>query len=363
MKVMHIITGLRRAGAEAMLARLAPHLGFSNIVISLMDEGALGPELRAAGVPVIALGMRRGHASLGAIAHLWRIIRVERPQILQTWLYHADLLGLFESFLSPGLRLVWNLRCSDMDLDAYSTGTRIVRSVLARASRIPDAVVVNSEAGRRFHEALGYRPKRWELIPNGFDVDHLRPSASARAQFRTRLGLAEGDWLIGMVARVDPMKDHPNFLAAAERIAAMRPDARFLLVGRGTEKLLVPASLVGRFHALGERGDIPDLLPSLDVLVVSSAFGEGFPNVIGEAMACGVPCVSTDVGDAATIVADTGVVVARRDPSALANGVITLLARGPGAGAAARQRILDHYAIAEIAGRYRTLYESLTAKA
>ncbi len=360
MKILHIITDLNRGGAETMLTRLAPRLGYPSIVVSLMDEGALGPELRAAGIEVAALGMRRGRPSLGAILRLREIVRRERPDILQTWLYHADLLGLLISFFSPRRPLVWNLRCSDVEFSEYSLGTRVIRWLLARASPLPAAIIANSEAGLRNHQAIGYRAKRWELIPNGFDTERFRPDDEARAQFRTQQNIASTAPLIGMVARVDPMKDHGNFLAAAERIAQARPDAVFVLIGRDTEKLKIPAALAGRLTALGERGDVDRILPALDVLVLSSAFGEGFPNVLGEAMACGVPCVATDVGDADAIIAETGVVVPPRNPAALCDGVLAVLARGPGAGGAARQRILHHYAMDAIVKRYRALYADLS---
>ena len=355
MKVLHLIAGLSRGGAETMLVRLVPRFDFPNLVVSLMDEGELGPEIRAAGVPVFALGLGPRSVSLGALAPLRRIIRTERPDLLQTWLYRADFLGLLASLLPPRVPLVWNLRCSDMDL---VPGARIMRWLLARASPLPAAVIANSESGRRFHEELGYQPKRWELIPNGFDTDRFRPDSGARTAVRRALGLDVLTPLIGMVARVDPMKDYPNFLAAAERVVAARQDAHFLLVGRGTEKLALPAALTGRIHALGERKDVPQLLAALDLLALSSA-SEAFPNGIGEAMACGVPCVATDVGDAAAIMGNTGIIVPRRHPAALSEGILAALKRGPEAGVAARQRILDHYAIAAIAERYRRFYESL----
>jgi glycosyltransferase involved in cell wall biosynthesis len=356
MKVLHLIAGLSRGGAETMLARLVPRFDFGNIVVSLMDEGELGPEIRAAGVPLFALGLGPRSVSLGALAPLRRIIRAQQPDLLQTWLYRADFLALLVSMLPPRVPIVWNLRCSDMDL---VPGARVMRWLLARASSMPAAVIANSESGRRFHEKLGYRPKCWEMIPNGFDTDRFRPDSGARAEVRRSLGLDDRTPLIGMVARVDPMKDYGNFLAAAERVAIARPDAHFLLVGRGTETLSVPSGLTGRLNALGSRGDIPRLLAALDVLVLSSAFGEGFPNVIGEAMACGVPCVATDVGDTAAVIGATGIVVPRRDPAALSRGVIDVLSRGKDVRARARQRIVDHYGLAAIAERYRTLYESL----
>ncbi|HKT17937.1 MAG TPA: glycosyltransferase [Stellaceae bacterium] len=359
MKVLHLITDLNRGGAETMLARIAQRLDLPSLVVSLMNEGVFGSELRAHGVPVVALGLKRGQISPAAIFRLRRIIRREQPQILQSWLYHADLLALLASASLPDLRLVWNLRCSDMDLAQYRLGTRIIRWILARTSTIPAAIVVNSEAGQRFHAAVGYRSKRWVLIPNGFDTDEFRPNREARNLIRRLIGASEEQLVVGMVARVDPMKDYPTFIAAAERVAAARPNTKFLVVGRGTEELSVPPSLISRFHAFGERDDVSQLLPALDVLVLSSAFGEGFPNVLGEAMACGVPCVATDVGDAASIISDTGIIVPRRDPIALSESVVTVLSRGQSAGRAARQRVLDHYSIAAVAQCYRALYDDL----
>jgi len=233
-------------------------------------------------------------------------------------------------------------------------------------SGVPAAVIVNSEAGRLFHESIGYRPRRWEAIPNGFDTEFFRPAPERRALWRQRLGIGDQAPLIGMVARVDPMKDHATFLAAASRIGAAHAEACFVLAGRGTETLAVPSGLAGRLHALGERDDIATLLPSLDLLVLSSAFGEGFSNVVGEAMACGIPCIASDVGDAASIIADCGTIVPPRDPSALADAVIDWLGRGEDfrrrAGDAARRRILEHYAIAVVVEAYQRLYQTLAGQ-
>ena len=361
MKVLHIITGLERGGAETMLTRLAPRLGFRNIVVSLTSEGSLGPELRAAGVPVLALGMKRGRPSLAAMFRLREIVKRERPTLLQTWLYHADLLGLLTSLFSRDVPLVWNLRCSDLDVSQYSVGTRAVRWVLARASSLPAAIVVNSAAGRASHEALGYRPKRWELIPNGFDTDRFQPDAAARARFRREFRVGDNEPLVGMIARVDPMKDYDNFFAAAGQIAAARPEAKFLVAGRGTETLMVPPGLLDRVSLLGERGDVATLLTALDLMILSSAFGEGFPNILGEAMACGVPCVATDVGDSAAIIGDTGRVVPPRDPAALCDAALAVLACRPALAEKARRRIVDHFFIDAIAEQYRSLYANLTS--
>lgn len=352
-----------------MLAKLVEGLDprrCHSVVVSMTDEGVLGARLREAGVRLETLGLRRGRPTLGALWRLLAIMRRERPSLMQSWLYHADLLALVASWLGPRAALAWNLRCSDMDLGRYSRQIRLVRRVLAWASGRPAAVVVNSEAGRRFHASLGYHPRAWAVIPNGFDTERFRPDPVARERGRQRLGIAEGTALIGMVARVDAMKDHATFLAAAARVAARRPDVAFLLAGRGTEGLALPAGLAGRLHALGERDDIAAILTALDLAVLSSAFGEGFPNVLGEAMACGVSCIATDVGDSAAIIGDTGLVVPARDPEALAAAILSWLDRDPAArreaGAAARRRIVEDYALPAIAERYARLYEDLAAR-
>ncbi len=365
-KVMHIITGLSRGGAETMLAKLVTQLdpvAFPAVVVSLTDEGTLGAELRLAGATLYTLGMRRGRPTLSAIVRLWRILRRERPQLIQSWLYHADLLATIVTLLVPAVPLVWNLRCSDMDLGQYSRQVRGVQRLLAWLSGRPSLVMVNSEAGRRHHERLGYRPRRWEIVANGFDTTLFRPDRVARDRWRDRLGVAVDQPLVGMVARVDPMKDHATFLAAATKVAAVRSDIAFVLIGRGTDTLPLPSAIQGRVRALGERDDVREILPALDLAVLSSAFGEGFPNAIGEAMACGVPTVVTDVGDAAVVVGSAGMVIPPRDAAALATAIRAWFARSPAErsvlGAAARRRIEDNYALPAIAARYAALYRAV----
>jgi glycosyltransferase involved in cell wall biosynthesis len=350
-RICHIISGLEANGAEAMLTRLAVRLrlrGYQNSVLSLSSEGHHGPHLRSAGIPITAVELRRDlRLPLGVLQGL-RAVRRAKPDIIQTWLYHADLFGVLAQGLVPTARLVWNIRCSDMGSLRYGKLT----GGLARLSRIPAAVIVNSAAGQRAHAALGYRPRLWQLIPNGFSLSELRADPAARAAFRASLGVRPDELLIGMVARADAMKDHATFLAAAERMTG----ARFVLIGRGTENLR---------YGLGHRGDASRLICGLDILTLCSAYGEGFPNVVGEAMASAVPCVVTDVGDAAAIVGDTGRIVPPRDPAALCAAWQELEALGADGretlGRRARQRIAEHYQIDAIVDRYDALYATLAA--
>lgn len=367
--VVHIITELGSGGAERMLTRvvLAAHQRAScrQVVVSLMNEGIYGATLRDAGVELHCLRMRRGVPSLPALLTLVRVLRRHKPDVIMTWLYHADLLGLLASLLA-GLgarRVVWNLRCSDFDSAVSAGSTRLVIRALTRLSALPAAVAANSWSGRRHHAMIGYRPQRWVILPNGFDPGEWRPDASDRRGVRRELGLAEHSTAIGMVARADPQKDHATFFAAAERLCADDRDLWFILIGRGTEDLTVPAALAGRMKVLGERQDIQRLLRGLDVFVLCSAYSEGFPNVIGEAMATGLPCVVTDVGDSRHVVGDSGLVVPRRDSDALAQALNTVIiepiAKRCERGRRARERIERHYQQDAMVAGYVDLWRSM----
>ena len=244
----------------------------------------------------------------------------------------------------------------------------------ALLSRLPAAIIYNSETSALQHEQLGYDPRRRRVIPNGFDCALFAPDAQARARMRTQLGLRDSDVVIGLVTRFHPMKDHLSFVAAASQVAAQHADARFLLVGRGVRSAeagilaaLEAADIHERAMVLDEREDMPDVYNALDIACSSSAWGEGFSNAIGEAMACGVPCVVTDVGDSAIIVAQTGMVVPIHDPAALAAAIGRLVAGGAqlrlAMGAAARLRIEQNYALPTVVAQYEALYESFRSVA
>jgi glycosyltransferase involved in cell wall biosynthesis len=367
LRIVHLITGLEAGGAERMLLRLtagSDRSRFSSTVVSMTAGGLIAGLLAAAGVRVESLGIGRGRADPRGAVRLLRLLRELRPHILQTWLYHADLLGLCARLLGRPPRLLWNIRCTE------AICAPALQQLLRCCSTLPDGVVVNSMAGQRFHERLGYRPKRWAYIPNGFDTRELRPDDAARHRLRRELGIADATVTIGMAARYHPMKDHTSFLAAAAELARTRADVVFLLAGAGMtadNRALAAAiadfGLTPRMRLLGERPDIARVYPGFDIATLSSAFGEGCPNALGEAMACGVPCVATDSGDSALLLGDAGIVVARRDPSALAAAWAKLAALPAearrGLGHHARERIESHYAIGTIVRRYEALYAEI----
>ncbi len=365
--ILHLITGLETGGAEGMLSRLVAHGDpgrFASVVVSMTDAGTVGARIAAGGIPLETLGMRRGAADPRGLLRLIRILRRYRPAILQTWLYHADLLGLAAYRLGYAPRLLWNIRCTE------SIGSRTILAVLRRCSRTPEAIIVNSIAGRRFHERLGYRPQRWEYVANGFDTAVLRPDPAARRRLRAELEIADSAIVVGMPARYHPMKDHATFFAAAARLAEVCPRLVFVLAGAGIDltnpvlaRMIAAHGLMPRLRLLGERADMKAIYSALDIATLTSAFGEGFPNVLGEAMACGVACIATDCGDAAEIVGPTGEIVPARDAEALAAAWQRLAAAEPATrhalGAAARRRIVQHYDLATMIRRYEAVYAGL----
>ena len=372
-KVVHLITDLDFGGAESMLARLVGGMNrdrFQNQVVSLTDPGPIGERIQTSGIPVSSLHMKRGIPDPRAMFRLHRYLKKTSPDILQTWLYHSDLLGSIVGRFDRVPIILWNLRCSEMDMSQYSFLSRVVRGMLGLISSIPNAVVVNSQAGRQFHEALGYRPRQWRLIANGIDLEHFFPDLTARSRLRKELKLPLQAILIGLLGRYDPMKDHSNFLYAAKQVLQTYPETHFLLAGKEVDhqntrllQAMRELKIQDNIHLMGECRDVQPLLAGLDVLSSSSAYGEGFPTIVGEAMACGIPCVVTDVGDSAWIVSDSGKVVNPRDPKALAGAWEELIVLGTEGrqqlGMAARLRIKQHFDLIQIVGKYEKFYEDL----
>ena len=369
--ILHLITDLELGGAEMMLVKLLRGMDrsrYRNVVISLTGRGQLADPIEAAGVPVHCVEMKRGRVNFLKLPTLFRLVREIQPAILQTWLYHADLVGTAAAISGRRPRLIWNVRCSDMDLTHYAWTTRVTLKLLALISRLPEAIIVNSRVGQRFHEQIGYRARRWQMIPNGFDLDEFHPDSAAYIGLRDSLQLPHDKILIGMVARVDPMKDHATFLEAARQVALRHSDSAFVLVGKGVDRLASQVNalgLTGKVHLLGIRSDVATIMPALDIFSLTSAFGEGFPNVVGEAMACGVPCVVTDVGDAASLVGNGGRAVSPGDPSQLAHHWSELIGMGREKrlelGAISRERVRTGFNLRSVVSQYERCYEELVA--
>lgn len=376
MKILHVITGLYTGGAEMMLAKLVERMALGNTesaVISLTKGGPLADSIAALGIPVTLLDMPRGGRSVPGFVRLVREMRGHKPDLVQSWMYHANLLASFAARFAGRPPVIWGIRQSDLDPRISKPSTIAVAKMGARCSRwLPQKIVCCAENARAVHEAMGYAPDRMLVIPNGFDLDRFHPDAEARRAFHAELGLSDTALLVGLAARRDPQKDHGNFLAAAGILHRQNPDAHFVLCGDGVDPAnttlagwIADHGLGAATHLLGPRTDMARIMAGCDVMVSSSAFGEGFPNVLGEAMAAGTPCVATDVGDSALIVGDTGRVVPPRDPLALAAALGDILALPAGErralGEQARARITEHYSLDAVTARYSALYRATLA--
>jgi glycosyltransferase involved in cell wall biosynthesis len=354
-----------------LLSRLPPEV-CSNRVVSLTGSGQMAEKIEALDIPMHSLGMRRGVPDPRAVWRLCRLMRRLRPGLVQTWMYHADLIGGMAARLA-GVPVAWNIRHSTLDPRTDKRTTLWTAQICARLSRfLPRTIVCCSETARRVHAGAGYDTDRMVVIPNGFDLGDFYPDPRVRTSMRRELGVGENDFLVGVVARFHPQKDHENLVRAAAILAGEDIQASFLLCGQGIDwdnpKLagwIRGAGLEDRFHLLGRRGDVPRLTAALDAACLPSSHGEGFPNVLGEAMACGVPCVTTNVGDSADIVGDTGLVAPPGDPAALARALAELAGMSPQErtelGARARKRIRERFDLERVAQAYLELYSSLAA--
>jgi len=373
-RVAHIITGLTMGGAETSLYRMLAATagrGVGAIVISMLDKGALGPVIEELGVPVYALGMRRGLPTPGAVRRLAQILRTSRVDVVQGWMYHANVAASVVTKLARlDVPVLWNVRHALDDLASERRSARRMIALSAKLSSSPKRIVYNSLASARQHEAHGFASSGSIVIGNGFDLVQFAPNDIARRRIRSQLGIDNDVPVVSLVGRDHPVKDHANFVCAAALVARDVPDAVFVMVGRGVDatnaRLTALAAELGiteRVRMLGERRDVAAIMAATDVMV-SSSWTEAFPNVVGEAMACGVPCVVTDVGDSSWIVGSTGRVVPPRNPQALAAAVRGVLALHPTErkqlGVAARQRVEQEFSLAAVAHRYEDLYRTLT---
>jgi glycosyltransferase involved in cell wall biosynthesis len=370
--VTHMITCLNPGGAENMLYRLLAATDRANCstdVVSLMGVGILGERLRRElGIRVRALGLDSGFPNPMALFRLIRWLRADPPDVLATWMYHANLLGSVAAAAAGGIPVVWGLHHSKLDPSIEKQRTiRIARASGWLSHRYTARIICCSEATRQEHLRLGYDPGRLEVICNGFDTTALRPDPCARLSVRAELGLPPHARIVTLAARFHAQKDHRNFLQAGSLLLRRVPDTWLLMCGQDVRPenillawLIREVGLEGRALVLGSRDDVGRLFAASNAACLSSVEGEAFPLAIGEAMACGVPCVVTDVGDSGFLVGDTGFTVPPRNPGALANALATLLEM-PAAdyrvlSERARARVKENFELSRIAERYHDVY-------
>lgn len=372
MQVLHIITDFDDGGAQAVLYRFVT-ADKKNVhhVISLMNTGSYGDRLIATGVPVYSLNMPNAKLTISGLIELHRLIRQIDPDAIQTWMYHSDLIGSVIARLAGKKIVVWGIHNTNLDPAQTPFTTRLTVRACALLSRsIPQKIISCSQEGIKVHTKIGYQFQKMVVVPNGYDVSEFSPQPDARSQLRREWNVDENTTLFGMVARWDAQKDHPNLIAALAHLKtkAVLPWHCVLIGSELNENnqeliaLLTKHGVKDCVTLLGIRNDIPAVMNALDLHVLSSSFGEAFPNVVSEAMACGTPCVVTLVGDAALIVGDTGWAVPARDPVQFAAAMLAAVAEKSNLTvwaarqAICRERIQSNFNLEMMVDKYNTVW-------
>lgn len=329
-KIMHISTGLENGGAEGVLYRLCKHdKQNTHIVISLIGEGKYGPLLEAQGIKVYCLNMPAGKVTLKGLITLYKLIKKNPADVIQTWMYHADLLGGLVAKLAGKKSIFWNVRHSTIDTKESKKTLVIVAKACAFLSRwIPNQIIYCAQEAKSAHQELGYDNTKAIVIGNGYDLELFNIDPPQGAAFRQELSLTESQLLLTMIGRYNPQKDHLNLIKSLSLVKKSGYNFKLVLIGHkmddNNQTLLNQINQFGlkdNTILLGQRTDIPSVMNGADLNILSSSFGEGFPNVLAEAMACGTPCVTTKVGDAALIVGQTGWSVEPREHIQLAAAI------------------------------------------
>ncbi|EKO3643306.1 glycosyltransferase [Vibrio metschnikovii] len=360
-KILHIITGLSDGGAEAVLYRLCQFdKKNQHIVISLMDQGKYGPLLEQVGVQVYSLNISK--IPFSALIKLYKLIRQYKPDVVQTWMYHADLIGGVIARLARQKQVYWNIRHTDLKPNESKNTTILIANVCAKISSfIPRYIICCAHEAAYVHSQLGYNKNKMKVIGNGYDLSFFYPENKKCLNGTIRLG---------MVGRYNPQKDHMGLLKSISLIKEFHSNINVILIGKNIDSdnnelndKITSLGLENNVSLLGQRTDISTIMNNLDIHVLSSSFGEGFPNVLAEAMACGTPCVTTDVGDAAVIVGDTGWVVAPKNPPALAKAMLEAIEEkqnNPQAWQArkkaCRERIVNNFSIEKMVEGYHKVW-------
>lgn len=368
--ITHVITNLGDGGAEGVLYRLCiTDVNVKHTVVSLMGSGKYGDLLKESGVDVVCLNMPRGHVTLFGFFKLWKILFSRRYSIIQTWMYHADLVAGITAKLAGCKLVFWNIRHSILVVDKTKRSTLVIAKICAFiSSYLPTKIACCANSALLAHQSMGYSTHKMQVIPNGFDLNQFRPSIQCRDEWRSKFLLSDSVFLIGMVARFDNQKDHRNLFQALSH-CSIHPDKwKLVLIGSGMDdsnselvKYLVDLSIIDNVILHGVEKNISAIMPALDVKVLPS-LTEGFPNVIGEAMACCVPCIVTDVGESGLIVGDTGWVIEPGKPKLLHDVLVEAYKLWQDDNEwrrrqkTTRARIRDNYDIKEMLKQYHKLW-------
>lgn len=358
LRILFLIRSLGYGGAERQMVVLASGLrrrGHAVSVLTFYPGGELEPDLRAAGIRVRSLEKRGRWDVATFLARLHRAVREESPNVLHSYLVVPNIIAGATRPLFPGVRIVWGERASNMDLSHYDWLSRFSSRLAQMLSGVPDLLILNSRAGFEYAVTRGYPRRKMVVIPNGIDTDRFVPDVLAGQRVRDEWQVSRSERLIGLVGRLDPVKDHRTFLHAAAQLMQGRDDVRFVCVGDGDlryahqmQELAQGLGIAHRVSWVAARSDMPAVYNALDIACLSSA-SEGFPNVLAEAMSCGIPSVATDVGDSAWLLARPDLIAPAGDAPILAGRMRALLgfnaAEMATVGREARERIVAHFSV------------------
>jgi glycosyltransferase involved in cell wall biosynthesis len=330
MKVLHIITGLKKGGAETLLCNLSEYdEEFNHTIISLSDTKDLEPSLVKQNVPVFSLSFPDGKLKISGVFKLYRLIKKINPDIVQTWMIHADLIGGLTARFIGIKNIFWGVHHTILFRGKVKPSTILILKLNAFLSHfIPKKIIYCAEKSRSAQESIGFKKSKGIVIQNGYDIEKLYRNSNLGNKFRNDLKIPNDTFVIGHVGSYDPLKDQNTLIESLNILNHQHFDFIAVLVGKNLDNdnhdlvsIIEEKGLSSRIHLLGTRNDIPAVMNGIDLFVLSS-ISEAFPNVLNEAMACGTPCVSTDVGDAALILGDTGWIVPPKDPKIIVDAVM-----------------------------------------
>ncbi len=373
MKIIHIITSLNTGGAEVMLYKVLSNKlnkKFDNYVISMRDMGSFGAKIENLGVKVITLNMQKKWHFITAIFKLISLAIKISPNVIQGWMPHGNVAAFFMHIFARNSLLSFNIRQSLYDISLEKYFTQIVIKLNKFLSKYADTIIYNSIVAKQQHEEFGFCSNKAIVIANGFDIEKFCFSMDARLKIRVKLNIAKTAIVIGHIARFHPMKDHKNFIQAAKKVLIKNPAIHFIMSGTDVDSNNnffndnIGKEIKNNFHLLGNVDNVHNLMSAIDIMVSSSSYGEAFPNILGEAMACSVLCVATNVGDSKYIIDKFGKIVPVKDSTALAIAIIELsslttkqknqLTTG------AYNRVKNNFSLSIISNKYINVYENIS---
>lgn len=360
LKVIHLIPSLDRGGAEMSLIKLVKNTNeiLDHEIMTFSQKGSMSCELEEIGIPVHTLNFKKT-GYIKSIYIFYKFLKSNKFNIMQTWMYHADLFGLISAKLAGINSIFWNVRCSTVYINDKSIKKQLVLRTNAFLSKYVCGIITNAHINKEVHIKYGYHNKNWSVIPNAFDTDKFCPSKDIYNKKRHELAISSDEILIGFMARFDEFKDHETFLKVIEKLSIENKKIKGILVGRGIKNAKITNNYKKKLNdsliLIDEVCDTSTFYKIMDVHLLTST-SEGFPNVIGEAMSTGVPCVATNCGDCAEIIGDTGYISKAKDIQSIVNNIKKIIQEKSEKSEAARVRIINNYSINIMCNNYHRIY-------